>query len=78
MFDSSDRAAIRKLWGEFQAGEVIVHGNLPWNSTGWEFSESFVKKYPLLLDEDTLQTTNFWRSQRGDAILDAPPMISVS
>jgi hypothetical protein len=39
---------------------------------GWEVSEEFAKKWWFLVDEGVIQTTNFWRSQRGEKPLRSP------
>lgn len=41
-----------------------VWGQVSWDSTGWEVSENFARKWWFLLDEQILATTNFWRRQR--------------
>jgi hypothetical protein len=59
--------------GEFMSdmriGSLRVWGTVPWDPIGWEVGEDFAKKWWFLLDEGIIQTTNFWRSQRGETPL---------
>lgn len=66
MFNADDLHAMREFWSTLQNGEIMVRGSVSWSPIGWEFSEYFVKKYPFLLDDEMLQTTNFWRAQRAE------------
>lgn len=34
--------------------------------SAWEVSESFVRKYPYLIDMEILKVCNHWRSRRGE------------
>ncbi|KAH8809193.1 hypothetical protein F5884DRAFT_858691 [Xylogone sp. PMI_703] len=46
---------------------VLVWGN-PWEVSGWEVTEGFVKKWGFLLKgcREIMAATNYWRTQRGD------------
>ncbi len=46
----------------------IISWSTPWDINGWEFSASFVRKWGFLLDgcKDILNSTNRWRSLRGE------------
>lgn len=56
--------------GEFthdlQIGSLRVWGAVPWDTMGWEVTEDFAKRWWFLMDGGIIQTTNFWRSQRGE------------
>jgi hypothetical protein len=55
-------------------GDLKVWGSTPWDPTGWEVGPGFARKWWFLIDDKMLQTTNFWRSQRGEeALVLAPP-----
>ena len=43
-----------------------VWGSQPWNSMGWEVTQEFTSKWAWLLDEHTIQYSNFWRAERGE------------
>lgn len=45
---------------------LIAWGN-PWEPGGWEFTESFVRKWGLLLNgcAELMEATNRWRKKRG-------------
>ncbi|KAK5093987.1 hypothetical protein LTS08_008771 [Lithohypha guttulata] len=47
-----------------------VWGEQPWNAMGWEMSQSFTNDWAWLLDEETIQYSNFWRAERGE-----PPLV---
>ncbi|RKK86130.1 hypothetical protein BFJ69_g1083 [Fusarium oxysporum] len=51
---------------DMQYGSLKVWGTVPWDPMGWEVGESFAKRWWFLMDSGILQTTNFWRSQRGE------------
>ncbi|KAL7935410.1 hypothetical protein V8C35DRAFT_299391 [Trichoderma chlorosporum] len=46
---------------------VLVWG-VPWDASGWEVTEGFMKKWGFLLKGcwQTMAATNYWRAQRGD------------
>ncbi|KAJ4865693.1 hypothetical protein T069G_02223 [Trichoderma breve] len=46
---------------------VLVWGN-PWDASGWEMTEGFLKKWGFLLKGcwEAMAATNHWRAQRGD------------
>ncbi|KAH8596813.1 hypothetical protein B0O99DRAFT_509324 [Bisporella sp. PMI_857] len=37
----------------------------PWNPMAWEVGPTFARKWWFLIDDGIINTTNFWRSQRG-------------
>ncbi|KAH8884053.1 hypothetical protein GQ53DRAFT_846417 [Thozetella sp. PMI_491] len=49
-------------------GAMIVAWATPWEASGWEFTEGFMKKWSFLVEgcEDLLESTNWWRSLRGE------------
>ena len=49
----------------------IVAWSPPWDITGWEMSEGFVRKWGWLFEglSEVLEATNRWRGQRGDVPL---------
>ncbi|KAH8177885.1 hypothetical protein LIA77_02967 [Sarocladium implicatum] len=57
---------------DMRMGSLKVWGRIPWDPIGWEVSEEFAKKWWFLVDEGVIQTTNFWRSQRGEKPLRSP------
>jgi hypothetical protein len=46
----------------------IVVWRDPWNSGGWEVSESFARDWSWMIQgcEDLFRSTNFWRAQHGE------------
>jgi hypothetical protein len=46
---------------------ILVWGN-PWEVSGWEVTEGFVKKWGFLLRgcSEVREATNRWRTKRGD------------
>lgn len=44
-------------------------GRNPWNERGWELPKEFVEKWWFLIDERIVETTNFWRVERGEEAL---------
>lgn len=57
---------------DMRIGSLKVWGTVPWDPIGWEISEDFANKWWFLVDEGIIQTTNFWRSQRGETPLILP------
>jgi hypothetical protein len=51
---------------EMRNGNLRIWGAVPWEPMGWEVSKEFAKRWWFLMDNGILQTTNFWRSQRGE------------
>ncbi|EWZ27789.1 hypothetical protein FOZG_18491 [Fusarium oxysporum Fo47] len=51
---------------EMRNGNLRIWGTVPWEPMGWEVSKEFAKRWWFLMDNGILQTTNFWRSQRGE------------
>lgn len=52
-----------------------VWGGQPWSPTGWEFSQSFVDRWGWLMDEGSIDSSNFWRFERGDPPLRLPSAV---
>ncbi|SPJ77975.1 uncharacterized protein FTOL_06379 [Fusarium torulosum] len=55
-----------ELTRDLRIGSLRVWGTVPWDPMGWEVSEDFAKRWWFLMDGGIIQTTNFWRSQRGE------------
>lgn len=49
-----------------------VWGGQPWSPIGWEFSQSFVDQWSWLMDEGSINSSNFWRFERGEPPLRLP------
>jgi hypothetical protein len=45
--------------------DLVIWGTRPWDPRSWEVGPVFAKKWWFLMDEDIIETSNFWRSQRG-------------
>lgn len=58
-----------QLCHSFHSDSLRVWGAQPWSPIGWEFSQTFVDKWGWLLDAATIDTSNFWRFERGEAPL---------
>ncbi|KAL9014924.1 MAG: hypothetical protein Q9173_000429 [Seirophora scorigena] len=52
-----------------------VWGGQPWSPIGWEFSQSFVDQWGWLLDAGSVDSSNFWRVERGEAPLRLPSAV---
>jgi len=48
---------------------VTIHGDDVLSHSNWEISESWLRKYALLVDQNTLNVTNRWRRERGETEL---------
>jgi hypothetical protein len=48
----------------------LIVWNTPWDPTGWEVTEGFLRKWGFLLrgdgGDDMLRATNRWRALRGE------------
>lgn len=70
-FSSCLRAsgALESMQGHWQRGGLVVW-SLPELASSWELSETFVRRFPYLLQgcEDLLASTNSWRSRRGERL----------
>lgn len=42
-----------------------IHGDDPCDPESWEVSESFAKRWSVVLDKKIIKRTNFWRRMRG-------------
>ncbi|KAF1985604.1 hypothetical protein K402DRAFT_413184 [Aulographum hederae CBS 113979] len=49
----------------------------PWDSSGWEVSETFMARWAWTLEgcEELIRTTNFWRRARGEDEVDASKFV---
>jgi hypothetical protein len=45
--------------------DLRIWGTRPWDPRSWEVGPVFAEKWWFLMDEDIIETSNFWRSQRG-------------
>jgi hypothetical protein len=52
-----------------------IWGSQPWNPMGWEASQQFVDLWGWMMDEETIQCSNFWRFERGDLPLVTPAVV---
>lgn len=57
---------------DMQSDQLKVWGSIPWDPHGWEVSEAFINKWWFVLDASILQSTNFWRGQRGERPIGRP------
>lgn len=57
---------------DLERNHLKVWGSTPWDPMGWEMSEEFLHKWWFLLDLSVLQSTNFWRAQRGERKISFP------
>jgi hypothetical protein len=55
-----------ELLVDMASGDLKVWGRTAWDPAGWEVGWDFAKKWWFLMDDGIIQTTNFWRSQRGE------------
>ncbi|KAA8900321.1 hypothetical protein FN846DRAFT_909300 [Sphaerosporella brunnea] len=46
---------------------LVVWGKKAWDERSWEWTAAFVEKWSWLFEAETLESTNFWRSQRGES-----------
>ena len=46
--------------------DLRIWGKRPWDPRSWEVGPAFAQKWWFLMDEEILETSNFWRSQRGE------------
>ncbi|KIY00020.1 uncharacterized protein Z520_04658 [Fonsecaea multimorphosa CBS 102226] len=61
-----------------QTNGLIVWGE-PWDSTGWEVTEFFARKWPFLLRGafNAQKSTNKWRASRGEDPLDFDRILEI-
>ncbi|EMD40563.1 hypothetical protein CERSUDRAFT_111163 [Gelatoporia subvermispora B] len=45
---------------------VTIHGDDVLAHSNWEISENWIRRYKVLIDQETLAITNRWRRERGD------------
>lgn len=63
-----------EIWSDLTMGGVSIWGNTPWDKRGWEVHVDFARKWWWLMTDEVLDEANFWRAQRGEAILDIKPV----
>jgi hypothetical protein len=54
---------------DMESGDLKIWGSIPWEPMGWEVGAEFARKWWFLMDDGIIQTTNFWRAQRGEEAL---------
>lgn len=54
------------LCRSFNHDGLRVWGGQPWSPVGWEFSQTFVDQWGWLLDAACVESSNFWRYERGE------------
>lgn len=61
--------ALESTQGHWQRGGLVVWSS-PEQLASWELSETFVRRFPYLLQgcEDLLASTNQWRGRRGERL----------
>ncbi len=64
----SSLAAMNELEfvADMSSNDIKVWGSTPWDPFGWEVGPQFAKKWWFLMDDGILQSSNFWRAQRGE------------
>ncbi|KAF4992616.1 hypothetical protein FGRMN_7017 [Fusarium graminum] len=55
-----------ELMCDIRFGSLKVWGVVPWDPMGWEVGEEFATRWWFLMDSGIIQTSNFWRAQRGE------------
>lgn len=50
-------------------GSITVWGSQPWSSMGWEVSQDFADRWGWILDLETIRSSDFWRTERGESPL---------
>lgn len=63
-----------EIWSDLAAGGFIVWGKTSWDMRGWEVQTDFGNKWWWLMTDEVLEESNFWRSQRGEEILNIRPV----
>jgi hypothetical protein len=64
-FPSDQEELCRDIeWG------LVVWGKASWDERSWEWTADFVEKWCWLFDQETLESTNFWKTQRGESPID--------
>lgn len=69
--DGTGRSAAGPSEGGDDGGEArLIVWNTPWDPSGWEVTEGFLRKWGFLLrgdgEDDMLRATNRWRALRGE------------
>lgn len=50
-------------------GQLVIWGEDPLNEMSWEFSQAVLERWGWMLGRDWVTRANFWRRQRGAALL---------
>ena len=50
-------------------GQLVIWGDDPLNEMSWEFSQAILERWGWMLGRDWVARANFWRGQRGVALL---------
>ena len=50
-------------------GQLVIWGEDPLNDMSWEFSQVVLERWGWMLGRDWVARANFWRRQRGAALL---------
>jgi hypothetical protein len=50
-------------------GQLVIWGDDPLNEMSWEFSQAVLERWGWMLGRDWVARANFWRRQRGAALL---------
>jgi hypothetical protein len=58
-----------EIWSDFATGGFTIWGKTPWDKRGWEVHVDFAKKWWWLMSDEVVEEANFWRMERGDAML---------
>lgn len=56
------------------SSDLRIWGKRPWDPRGWEVGPNFARKWWFLMDDEILETSNFWRSQRGEDDMQPAPV----
>ncbi|GAA5819952.1 hypothetical protein JCM11251_005423 [Rhodosporidiobolus azoricus] len=63
-----DQYSVDELIQDFTVA-IQIHGDDLLSPDAWELSETFLKKYWYVIDQEVLDISNRWRSERGEAPL---------
>ena len=50
-------------------GQLVIWGDDPLNEMSWEFSQAVLERWGWMMGRDWVARANFWRRQRGAALL---------
>jgi hypothetical protein len=77
LFSESFASNQEELCRDIEWG-LVVWGKASWDERSWEWTAEFVEKWSWLFDQETLESTNFWRTQRGESAINLDRMHSSS